>query len=84
MTGPGSFAIAGPGPMTASLTPTITWTLATNAVKYNLKVATDLGCTAVVESDANVTGGSQTLSTTLTNGTLYYACVTRSTAPTTP
>ena len=74
--GPGPFTLTAPVTMTASLTPTIAWTLASGAVKYNLTVASDIGCQTVVESDTNVTTNSRALSTTLTNGTTYYACVT--------
>ena len=62
--------------MTAATKPTIVWSLASLATKYNLVVATDLGCTSAVETDNNVTSGRQTLTTALTNGTTYYVCVT--------
>lgn len=75
-TPPGSFAITAPMGLSSNPTPTVAWESSEGAQSYNLIVASNASCSAIVQSYEELPGTSQTL-TALSDG-VYYACVTAS------
>jgi len=59
-----------------SLTPTFTWSTATQADSYKLEYSTDMSFLSNVESVSGLTGNSHTLSSNLDSSTTYYWRVT--------
>lgn len=55
-----------------SVTPTLVWTASSNALTYNVTVATDAGLTNVVASTTGLTGTSWVVSPALAAGQTYF------------
>jgi glucose/arabinose dehydrogenase len=55
-----------------AVNPTLTWTASSNAVTYNVTVATDAGLTNVVASATGLVGTSWPVTPNLSQGTTYF------------
>lgn len=78
ITDPAQPALASPadGATGVSLAPTFTWSAASNAVGYDLEIATDAGFTNVVYTASDLTTTSHTPSSALDPSTQYFWRVT--------
>lgn len=73
-TPPGAFTIASMDALLNVRTPTITWVESTDAVEYQLVVATDSACATANQTHEDLTSTSKQ-ATSLVDGT-YYLCMT--------
>jgi|GEM_PF-4182794 len=73
LTPPGSFALAAPSSPSSNQNPTVTWTSATGAVSYSIKLTSDSGCSSAISGHtySNLTGTSLAVSPALPSGTFY-------------
>jgi hypothetical protein len=70
----GTFNITAPRPIVGSTTPTVTWTAASGATKYDIKYGTSVDCSSTLGT--NVTDISKAFASALVANTTYYICVT--------
>lgn len=74
VTPPGAFSITGPTTPTASPVPVLTWSAAGGATNYDVALATEATCSAIVYSASGLATTSQRVDHPLVDGA-YYACI---------